>query len=60
MADISSTQSVKFLDLVWAALIGWLVFADVPATSTLIGGVVICAATIWIAGRESRGHGRNG
>ena len=60
IADISSTQSVKFLDLVWASLIGWLVFADVPATSTLIGGVVICAATIWIAGRESRGHRRGG
>jgi drug/metabolite transporter (DMT)-like permease len=60
IADISSTQSVKFLDLVWASLIGWLVFADVPSSSTLIGGVVICAATIWIAGRESRGHVRNG
>ncbi len=60
VADISSTQSVKFLDLVWASLIGWLVFADVPATSTLLGGVVICAATIWIASRESRGHMRRG
>jgi len=59
IADISSTQSVKFLDLVWASLIGWLVFADVPSSSTLIGGVVICAATIWIASRESRGHMRN-
>jgi drug/metabolite transporter (DMT)-like permease len=59
VADISSTQSVKFLDLVWASLIGWIIFADVPSSSTLIGGVVICAATIWIAGRESRGHGRN-
>ena len=49
IADISSTQSVKFLDLVWAALIGWMLFADVPSSSTLIGGVVICAATIWIA-----------
>jgi drug/metabolite transporter (DMT)-like permease len=58
IADISSTQSVKFLDLVWASLIGWLVFADVPSTSTLVGGVVICAATIWIASRESRGHSR--
>jgi len=56
IADISSTQSLKFLDLVWAALLGWLVFADVPSRSTLIGGAVICAATLWIARRESRGH----
>ena len=55
-ADISSTQSVKFLDLVWATTIGWLMFAEVPSQTTLIGGAVICAATIWIARRESR-HG---
>ena len=33
-ADISATQSVKFLDLVWASLIGWLWFGDVPSRST--------------------------
>src|SRR5688572_10864545 len=55
VADISATQSVKFLDLVWASLLGWLIFADVPNRSTLIGGVVICASTIWIARREARG-----
>jgi drug/metabolite transporter (DMT)-like permease len=53
-ADISATQSVKFLDLVWAAVLGWLVFSDQPSRSTLIGGVVICASTLWIARRESR------
>lgn len=54
-ADISATQSVKFLDLVWATLLGWLAFGDAPSRSTLVGGVVICAATIWIARREARG-----
>ncbi len=58
IADISSTQSVKFLDLVWAAGMGWLVFSEVPSQSTLVGGAVICAATIWIANRESRGRPR--
>ena len=57
VADISATQSVKFLDLVWASLLGWLVFADTPSRSTLIGGVVICASTLWIARREARAHG---
>jgi len=54
VADISATQSVKFLDLVWAALLGWLVFADVPTIHSLIGGVIIASATLWIARRESR------
>lgn len=55
VADISATQSMKFLDLVWSALLGWALFADVPTQSTLIGGAVICAATLWVARRESRG-----
>lgn len=58
IADISSTQSVKFLDLVWAATMGWLVFGEVPSQSTLVGGAVICSATIWIAHRESRSRTR--
>ncbi len=53
IADISSTQSVKFLDLVWAAAMGWLVFGDVPTSFTLLGGSLICASTLWIAHRES-------
>ncbi len=54
IADISATQSVKFLDLVWSAALGWLIFSDTPAQSTLAGGVVICASTLWIARREAR------
>jgi len=55
VADISATQSVKFLDLVWATAIGWLAFGDAPSRSTLVGGIVICASTLWIARREARG-----
>jgi len=54
VADISATQSVKFLDLVWASLLGWVMFADVPSHYTLLGGVVIFASTLWIARREAR------
>lgn len=53
-ADISSTQSVKFLDLVWSAALGWLMFADLPTQTTLVGGAVICASTLWVARREHR------
>jgi drug/metabolite transporter (DMT)-like permease len=55
VADISATQSLRFLDLVWASLLGWLVFSDVPSHTTLIGALVILASTVWIARRE---HGR--
>jgi drug/metabolite transporter (DMT)-like permease len=32
---------------------GWLFFSDVPTFSTILGGVIISAATIWVARRES-------
>jgi drug/metabolite transporter (DMT)-like permease len=53
-ADISATQSVKFLDLVWATITGWLLFAEVPSTWTFFGATVILGSTLWIARRESR------
>lgn len=54
IADISATQSLRFLDLVWASMLGWLVFSDVPSASTWAGALVILLATVWIARRESR------
>lgn len=55
VADISATQSVKFLDLVWASLLGWMVFGAWPSQWSLAGGAMICASTVWIARREARG-----
>lgn len=54
-ADISATQSVKFLDLVWASLLGLAMFGEVPNAAALAGGALIAAATLWLARRESRG-----
>ncbi len=54
LADISATQSLRFLDLVWASLLGWLVFGDIPSQSTWLGAFVILWATVWIARREGR------
>jgi drug/metabolite transporter (DMT)-like permease len=54
IADISATQSLRFLDLVWASLLGWLIFGDVPSQSTWLGAAVILGATVWIARREGR------
>jgi drug/metabolite transporter (DMT)-like permease len=54
VADISATQPLRFLDLVWATLLGWLVFSDLPSQWTVLGAVVILASTLWIARREGR------
>jgi len=54
VADISATQSVRFLELVWAALLGLAVFGTTPATATVLGGAVILASTLLLARHESR------
>jgi len=41
VADVSATQPIKFLQLVWAAGFGYFMFAEVPDLFTLIGGAVI-------------------
>jgi hypothetical protein len=57
-ADLSATQSVKFLDLLWATTWGFLIFGDHPSSTTLLGGVVIVFATLWIARREALRNAR--
>ena len=52
--DVSATQSIKFLDLVWSALAGLWVFGDVPTATTAAGAAVIFVSTTWIARREAR------
>jgi drug/metabolite transporter (DMT)-like permease len=56
--DVSALQPIRFVDLVWAALFGLAVFGDMPAMTTLAGGVVILVATTWIARHEARARPR--
>jgi drug/metabolite transporter (DMT)-like permease len=53
LADISATQPMRFLDLIWSALFGFMLFSETPTASTLVGGAVIVASTVWIARREA-------
>jgi len=54
VADISSVQSVRFLELVWAALLGLTIFGTAPETATLLGGAVILSSTFLLARHEAR------
>ena len=53
-ADISATQSVKFVDLLWAALLGWVAFGDTLRPTTLVGGAIIVAAIVLLERYERR------
>ena len=52
--EASATQSVRFLELVWASALGMVFFGDPLSRTTLVGGLVILAATVWIARLEAR------
>ncbi len=52
-ADVAATQPARFLELVWAAALGFLIWADVPPVWTFVGAMVIFGATTWIARREA-------
>jgi drug/metabolite transporter (DMT)-like permease len=54
LADITVTQSITFLQLVWAALLGYFLFAETPDIWTIVGGGVIVASATYIAHREAR------
>lgn len=54
LADISSAQPVKFLDLIWAALLGYVIFAETPPSTTFLGALIIFVSTSWIARVEAR------
>jgi len=53
-ADATAVLSFDFARLPFAALIGWIAFAELPDLWTWVGGAVIFAASIYIAHRESR------
>lgn len=53
VGEMSAIQPAKFLQLVWSALVGYLVFAEVPEIWTWIGAAVIVASATYIAHREA-------
>ena len=59
-ADASAVQPHGFTLLVWAALLGWLVFGDVPSVWTVAGAciVVVSGLYAWTREREGTDHAR--
>ena len=57
-AELTTLQPVHFLQLVWATLIGYFLFAEEPDVWTWIGGGVVVASATYIAHREAIATGR--
>lgn len=54
VAEISAVQPMMFLNIVWASILGFLVFSDLPDIWTFVGAGVIIASTTYIARREAQ------
>ncbi len=54
LAPASTVVPYQYTLIVWAVILGYLVFGDVPSTSTLIGASIIVASGIWIFWDEQR------
>ncbi len=53
LADISLVEPAIFTRMIWAALIGLVLFSEFPDMWTWIGGAVIVVGTTYIARRET-------
>lgn len=54
MTELTITQPVSFLQLVWATLLGLYLFGEEPDLWTWIGAAIIVASATYIAHREVR------
>jgi drug/metabolite transporter (DMT)-like permease len=54
LADVTALFPVDFSRLLWASLLGYLVFAEIPDLGTWVGGAFIFASTTYITYRERR------
>lgn len=54
LADTTAVLPFDFTRLIWAAAVGYLVFAEIPDLWTWVGGITIFASTTYIAYREAR------
>ena len=54
MAEITSLEPIGFIKLPIIALLGWLIFSEVPGAWTWVGGLIIFMSTIYISHRETK------
>ena len=54
MAEITSLEPIGFIKLPIIALLGWIIFSEIPGTWTWVGGFIIFMSTIYISHRETK------
>jgi drug/metabolite transporter (DMT)-like permease len=55
-ADVSALAPFEYTALVWATIIGYIIWLDIPATRIWIGAVIIIGCGLYVIHRESLRH----
>ena len=55
-APASIVAPFFYAQLLWATLLGWLVFGEVPDRWTLVGGVIVMSSGLYLLSRERARH----
>jgi drug/metabolite transporter (DMT)-like permease len=53
-ADATIVLPMDFTKLIWASLIGYLVFAELPDIWAWVGGAVVFSGVLWVGYSEAR------
>lgn len=53
-ADASTIAPFDYVNMIWAALLGWFLFGDAPAAEVLIGAAIVISAGIFVIYRERK------
>jgi len=53
-ADASTIAPFDYVNMIWAILVGWVVFAEVPVLEVVLGAAIVIAAGIFVIYREHK------
>jgi drug/metabolite transporter (DMT)-like permease len=54
LADLGAVEPLGFSRVLWAALFGYILFAEIPSAGTWIGGALVVLAVSYLARSESK------
>lgn len=54
VGEVGFTTPFRYTALVWAMLLGWLIWGEVPRPSTLIGAAIVVASGLFVLLREAQ------
>ncbi len=53
-AETSTIAPFEYTTMIWAVLLGWFVFGELPSAAVMVGGCIVASAGIFVIWREHR------